>query len=99
MTALEVRARRLYSSCLTVKLAGFRKYPQRGRQRKTALCLKNEQVDGHRHEIARGAYAVDLQRRKSLMAGVPGRHEARRNSLSNPQLVAEYRQSVQPVCF
>lgn len=72
MAALEVRVRRSSSSCLTVKISGFRKYPQRGRQRKTAVCLKNEQVDGDRHEIARGACAVDFQHRQSLMVGVLG---------------------------
>lgn len=62
MAALEVRVRHRSFSYLTVKVSGFRKYPQGRRERKTAVCLKNEQADGDRHEIARGARAADLQR-------------------------------------
>jgi hypothetical protein len=72
MTALEVRVKRLSSSCLTLNVSGFRKYPQRGRQHKAAVCLKNEQVDGDRYEIARGACGVDFQRRQSLTVSVVG---------------------------
>ena len=69
MAALEVRTGPLPLSCLIVKLSGFRKYPQRGRRRKTPFCFKNEQADGDRHEVSRSACAGYSQSRRRLMGG------------------------------